>query len=89
VFLNELEADLSYQRHDYMTFTFMFLNLLSLYLHFQIHNKIDGKYSVRYVLLILLWIKMYRTEKDVIMREVPKKGKDLVSGLHIDLDILR
>ena len=33
--------------------TYMFLNLLSLYLHFQILNMIDGKYSVRDVLLDL------------------------------------
>ncbi len=51
----------------------MFLNLLSLYLHFQILNMIDGKYSVRDVLLILSRIKMYRIENGEIMSEVQKK----------------
>ena len=67
----------------------MFLNLLSLYLHFQILNMLDGKYSVRDVLLILSRIKMYQMEKNEIMSEIPKKAKDLVSYLKIDLSILR
>ena len=79
----------SYLRDDSMISTYMFLNLLSLYLHFQILNMIDGKYSVRDVLLILSRIKMYRMENGEIMSEVPKKAKDLVSDLKIDLDILR
>ena len=89
VYKNDLEADRSYLRDDSMISTYMFLNLLSLYLHFQILNMIDGKYSVRDVLLILSRIKMYRMEKGEIMSEVPKKAKDLVSDLKIDLDILR
>jgi hypothetical protein len=35
------------------------MNLLSLYLHFQILNMIDGKYSVGDVLLVLSRIKIY------------------------------
>ena len=89
VFKNDLEADRPYLRDDHMLFTYMFLNLLSLYLHFQILNMIDSKYSVRDVLLILSRIKMYRMEKGEIMSEVPKKAKDLVSDLKIDLGILR
>ena len=89
VYKNDLEADRSYLRDDHMLFTYMFLNLLSLYLHFQILSMIDGKYSVRDVLLILSRIRMYRMEKGEIMSEVPKKAKDLVSDLKIDLDILR
>ena len=61
---------------------------LSLYLHFQILNIIDGKYSVRDVLLILSRIKMYRMEKSEIMSEIPKKSRELVEKLEIDLDIL-
>ncbi|MCL4334946.1 MAG: IS1634 family transposase, partial [Candidatus Thermoplasmatota archaeon] len=68
--------------------TYMFLNLLSLYLHFQILNIIDGKYSVRDVLLILSRIKMYRMEKSEIMSEIPKKSRELVEKLEIDLDML-
>ena len=67
----------------------MFLNLLSQYLHLQILNKIDGKYSVRDMLYILSRIKMHRMEKREIMSELTKKSKDLVSDLKIDLDILR
>ena len=89
VYKNDLEADRSYLRDDHMLFTYMFLNLLSLYLHFQILNMIEGKYSVRDVLLILSRIKIYRMEKGEIMSEVPKKAKDLVSDLKIDLGILR
>jgi len=88
VYKNDLEADRSYLRDDHMMFTFMFLNLLSLYLHFQILNMIDGKYSVRDVLLILSRIKMYRMEKGEIMSEIPKKAKELVEKLGIDLDML-
>ena len=69
VYKNDLEADRSYLRDDHMMFPYMFLNLLSLYLHFQIRNRIDGKYSVRDILLILSRIKMYRMEKGEIMSE--------------------
>ena len=50
---------------------------------------IDGRYSVRDVLLILSRIKIYRMESGDIMSEIPKKAKELVSDLNIDLDILR
>ncbi len=89
VYKNDLQADRSYLRDNHMLFTYMFLNLLSLYLHFQILNMIDGKYSVRDVLLILSRIKMYSMERGEIMSEMPKKAKDLVSDLKIDLGILR
>ncbi len=71
-----------------MLFSYMFLNLLSLYLHFQILNMIDEKYSVRDVLLILSRIKIYRMEKSEIMSEIPKKGRELVDKLGIDLNML-
>ena len=89
VYKNDLEADRSYLRDGHMLFTYMFLNLLSLYLHFQILNMIDGKYSVRDVLLMLSRIKIYRMEKGEIISELPKKAGDLVSDMKIDLDILR
>ena len=89
VYKNDLEADRSYLRDNHMISTYIFLNLLSLYLHFQILNMIDGKYSVRDVLLILSRIKIYSMERSEIMSEVTKKAKDLVSDLKIDLDILR
>ena len=89
VYKNDLEADRSYLRDNHMISTYMFLNLLSLYLHFRFLSMIDGKYSVRDVLLILSRIKMYRMEKGEIMSEMPKKAKDLVSDLKIDLGILR
>ena len=89
VYKNDLEVDKSYMRDDHMLFTYIFLNLLSLYLHFQILNMINGKYSVRDVLLILSRIKMYRMEKGEILSEIPKKTRDLVSDMNIDLDLLR
>ena len=88
VYKNDLEADLSYLRDDSMISTYMFLNLLSQYLHFQILNMIDGKYSVRDVLLILSRIKMYRMEKSEIMSEIPKKARELVEKLGIYLSML-
>ena len=89
VYKNDLEADRSYLGDDHKIFTYMFLNLLSLYLHFQILNMTDGKYSVRDILLILSRIKMYRFDKQEIVSEIPKKAKDLVSDLKVDLDLLR
>ncbi len=89
VFKNDLEAVRSYLRDDHMLFTYMFLNLLSLYLHFQVLNMIDGKYSVRDVLLILSRIKIYSMEKGEIISEIPKKARELVSEMKIELDILR
>ncbi len=77
VYKNDLEADRSYLRDDHMLFTYMFLNM------------IDGKYIVRDVLLILSRIKIYRMENQEIMNEIPKKAKDLVSDMKIDLDVLR
>ena len=75
VYENDLEVDRSYLGDDHMLFTYMFLNLLSLYLHFQILNLIEVKYSVRDVLLILSRIKMYSFEKKEMMSVVPKKAK--------------
>ncbi|MHB8561187.1 MAG: IS1634 family transposase, partial [Thermoplasmataceae archaeon] len=89
VYKNDLEVDRSYLGDDHMLFSYMFLNLLSLYLHFQILNMLDGKYSVRDVLLILSRIKMYQMEKSEIMSEIPKKANDLVTKLKIDLNMLR
>ena len=71
-----------------MISTYMFLNLLSLYLHFQILNMIDGKYSVRDILLILSRIKMYGMERSEIMSEIPIKARELVEKLGIDLSML-
>ncbi len=88
MYKNDLEADRSYLRDDHMMFTYMFLNLLALYLHFQILNMIDRKYSVRDILLILSRIKIYRFERQEIMSEITKKAKDLVTDLKIDLDML-
>ena len=88
VYKYDLEADRSYLRDDHMLFTYMFLNLLSLYLHFQILNIIDGKYSVRDILLILSRIKMYRMEKSEIMSQITKKSRELVETLGIDLGML-
>ena len=89
VYKNNLEANRSYLRDKHMMFTYMFLNLLSLYLHLQILNMIDGKSSVRDVLLILSKIKIYRTERSEIVNGISKKINELVSKLNIDLDILR
>ncbi len=88
VFKNDLEADRSYLRDDRMIFVYVFLNLLSLYLHFQILNMIKGKYSVRDVLLILSRIKVNDLGKEEILGEIPKKAKELVDKLKIDLNIL-
>ncbi|MGC8505817.1 MAG: IS1634 family transposase, partial [Thermoplasmata archaeon] len=89
VYKNDLEVDRSYLRDDGMIFVYMFLNLLSLYLHFQILNMIGGKYSVRDVLLILSRIKVYNLGKQEVLGEVPKKARELVQELKVDLDILR
>ncbi len=88
VYKNDLEADRSYLGDDHMLFSYMFLNLLSLYLHFQILNIIDRKYSVKDVLLILSRIKMYRMERNGIMSEIPKMARELVETLGIDLSML-
>jgi hypothetical protein len=70
-------------------FPHMFLNLLSIYVHFQVLNTIDVKYSVSDVLLILSRIKVYQMEKSEIMSEVQKKkANDLVESLGIDLNML-
>lgn len=89
VFKNGLEADRSYLRDDNMLYSYLFLNLLALNLHFQILNRIDGKYSVRDIILILSRIKVYEVEGAEIMGEIPKKADDLVKGLKIYLNMLR
>jgi hypothetical protein len=43
---------------------------------------------VRDVLLILSRIKMYKMEKSEIMNEIPKKSRELVDKLGIDLSML-
>ena len=89
VFKNDLEADRSCLRDDGMLFVYMFLNLISLYLHFQILNMISGKHSVRDVLLILSRIKIYDLGKQEMLGEIPKKARDLVPELGVNLEVLR
>ena len=89
VLKNDLDADRSYLRDDRMLSSWMFLNLLSLYLHFQTLNSIDGRYSVRDILLILSRIKVYDLGKREILEEIPKKSRELVESLNIDTEILR
>ena len=89
VYKNDLETDRSCLGDDHKLFSYMFLNLLSLYLHFQVLNMITGKYSVRDILLILSRVKVYKMEKKEIISEIPKKAKEIVADLKIDLDILR
>ena len=48
----------------------------------------NGKYIVRDVLLIMSKIKMYKIWKSELMSEIPKKVKDLVNYLKIDLGML-
>ena len=71
-----------------MILKYTFLNLLSLYLHFQILIMIEGKYSVRGVLLILSIIKMYWMEKSEIMSDIQKKSGEFVEKPAIDMDLL-
>ena len=92
VFKKDLGADRPYLRDDHMLFSYLFLNMLALNLHFQILNmmdRMDGKYSVRDVLLILSRIKIYDMGKQEILGEMPKKSRELVESLNIDTDILR
>ena len=89
MYKNDLEVDRSYPRDDHMLFTYMFLNIISLYLHFQILNMIDWKYSVRDVIIVLSKIKMYRMGRGgEIMNEISKKAKDLVADLKTELCLL-
>ncbi|AKA48031.1 hypothetical protein IX51_01780 [uncultured archaeon] len=89
VFKNDLEADRSYLGDDHMLFSYLFLNLLALNIHFQILNRTDGKYSVRDILLILSRIKIYALEGGEIMGEIPKKARELVTDLGVSLNMLR
>ena len=52
-------------------------------------DRMDGKYSVRDVLLILSRIKIYDMWKQEILGEMPKKSRELVESLNIDTEILR
>jgi transposase len=88
VFKNDLEADRPYLRDDHMLFSYLFLNMLALNLHFQILNRIDGRYSVRDALLILSRIKIYTLDGAEIMGEIPKRANDLVKQLDVDLCML-
>ncbi len=89
VFKNDLEADRPYLRDDHMLFSYLFLNMLALNLHFQILNRIDGRYSVRDALLILSRIKIYTLDGAKIMGEIPKRANELVKQLDVDLNMLR
>ncbi len=89
VFKNDLEADRSYLRDERMLFTYLFLNFLSLNIHFRILAMKDEKYSIQDIMLILSRIKVYSVGEEEIMGEIPKDARELVSNLKIDLDILR
>lgn len=53
-------------------------------------SKLQGSMSsVRDILLILSRIKIYDLGKQEILGEIPKKARELVQDLKINLDILR
>ncbi|MHB8396404.1 MAG: IS1634 family transposase, partial [Thermoplasmataceae archaeon] len=47
------------------------------------------KHSVRDVLLILSRIKIYDLGKQEMLGEIPKKARDLVPELGVNLEVLR
>lgn len=94
IFLNLLEADRSYLRNDKKFEGYTFINFLSLFLYYQILNQIRNadlnlKYSVQDILLQLSKIKIYVFENGEIFSEIPKKVRDIIEAMKINLDLLR
>ncbi len=89
VYKNNLGVDSMYLQDEHMVFSYMFLNMLSLYIHFQVMNMMDVKESVRDVLLILSTIKIYRYGNREMVSEISKKANDIITNLKINIDILR
>jgi transposase len=94
IFLNLLEADKSYLRDDNKFEGYIFINFISLFLYYQVLNRIkkadlNQKYSVQDILLQLSKIKIYEFENGEMQSEIPKKVKDIIEAMTINIDLLR
>jgi transposase len=94
IFLNLLEADKNYLRDDKKFEGYIFVNFLSLFLYYQILNRIkkadlNHKYSVQDVFLQLSKIKIYEFENGEMLSEIPKKVREIVDAMGTDTNLLR
>lgn len=94
IFMNLLEADKSYLRDDKKFEGYTFINFLSLFIYYQLLNRIKRaelnlKYSAQDILLQLSKIKIYVFENGEILSEIPKKVRDIIEAMKINLDLLR
>ena len=92
--MNLLEADKSYLRDDKKLEGYTFINFLSLFLYYHLLNLIkkadlNPKYSAQDILLQLAKIKIYVFENGEILSEIPKKVRDIIEKMKINLDLLR
>jgi len=94
VYKNLLEADKSYLREDNKVEGYTFLNFLSLYLYYVLLNRLKDselskKYSVGDILLQLSKIKIYKFENSEVLSEIPKKVREILEALNLNIDLLR
>lgn len=90
VFKNLLEADKTYLRDTDSLRGYVFINFISLHLYYLLLNKlqklgINSKVSVKDVLLELSKVYVVETPRGEILSEIPKKVRDLIGILGLDL----
>jgi hypothetical protein len=52
-------------------------------------SGLNKKYSVSDVLLQLSKIKIYEFENSEVLSEIPKKVREIIEALELDIDLLR
>jgi len=52
-------------------------------------SELNKKYSTSDILLQLSKIKIYKFENSEVLSEVPKKVREIIEALELDIDLLR
>lgn len=89
-FKNTIHADRTYMRDDYQMQGWMFVNFLSLMMHYRIYNMLRkqdllGKYSPEDVIEHLQRVSMLKIGEEWKLSEIPKKSRDIIEALEIPI----
>jgi transposase len=92
IFKNILNADRTYMRDDYQMEGWMFINFIALVFYYRLYgvladNSLLKKYSPNDVLVHLSRIYKLKIQDQWIISEIPKKTRNIIDKLNLDLHI--
>jgi transposase len=92
IFKNILNADRTYMRDDYQMEGWMFINFIALVFYYRLYgvladNSLLKKYSPNDVLVHLSRIYKLKIQDQWIISKIPKKTRNIIDKLNLDLHI--